>query len=475
VPEAVALEMVIGDLADALHAERLPREVLAPVPAALGTRHALPGLLLREMGGGVAATLAQLLVPGQAGVFSSAYWGHPAYRMPPEANLLLVAHYLEALKAQREIARVHAVFGGRNPHPSYVVGGVTCSLGGQGENAIGMEQLDQVRRIVKSQREVVERMYVPDVLAVASHYPEWTRHGGGLGNYLSYGDLPAAGDLSVPGSFRIPRGAILGRDLGEVLEVDPTDPGQVQEAVDFSWYEYPAGVATLSPWEGVTAPSSTGPRPPIPRLDETKPYSSIKGPRWKGNAMEVGPLARMLVGHGLGRSGYREVVGEALGHLGAGPEALFSTIGRTVARALETRLCIAWMQDEIDNLVALVQTGQTATADTARWSPSTWPPEARGFGHVEAPRGALGHWVRIEDGRIANYQAVVPTTWNGSPRDRKGQHGAFEAALLGTPLSDPALPLEILRTIHSFDPCLACATHVHDAGGNEVGSVIVVR
>jgi hydrogenase large subunit len=273
----------------------------------------------------------------------------------------------------------------------------------------------------------------------------------------------------------MPRGAILGKDLSQVLPVDPTDTSQILEAIDHSWYQYPEGKTALNPWEGVTKPNYTGPKPPFQNLDEKKPYSFIKGPRWKGNAMEVGPLARMLIGYAAGRSEYKDVVGEALGRLRVGPEALFSTLGRTAARALETRLCAAWMQEEFDGLIAHIRAGQTATANTEKWNPSTWPAEARGFGHVEAPRGALGHWVRIKDGKIASYQAVVPTTWNGSPRDEKGQHGAFESSLLGTPMANPKLPLEILRTIHSFDPCLACATHVHDAAGNEVGSAIVVR
>jgi hydrogenase large subunit len=386
-----------------------------------------------------------------------------------------VAHYLEALKTQKEIVKIHTVFGGKNPHPNYVVGGMACSIDMNSDNAIGIDQLNMVGQIVKSHRDVVEKMYYPDVLAVASFYPEWTKLGGGLGNFMSYGDLPANGNITDLASFRMPRGAILGKDLSKLLPVDPTDTTQVLEAIDHSWYQYPPGTTALNPWDGVTKPNYTGPKPPFQNLDEKKPYSFIKGPRWKGNAMEVGPLARMLIGYAAGRSEYKDVVGEALGKLKVGPEALFSTIGRTAARVLETRLCAAWMQEEFDGLIAHIRAGQTSTANTTKWNPSTWPSEAKGFGHVEAPRGALGHWIRIKDGKIANYQAVVPTTWNGSPRDEKGQLGAFESSLLGTPMVNPKLPLEILRTIHSFDPCLACATHVHDAEGNEVGSAIVVR
>ena len=424
---------------------------------------------------GVAATLKRFVESGQLGIFANAYWGHPAYKMPPEANLMAVAHYLEALKTQKEIVKIHTVFGGKNPHPNYVVGGMACSIDMNSDNAIGIDQLNMVGQIVKSHRDVVEKMYYPDVLAVASFYPEWTKLGGGLGNFMSYGDLPANGNISDLASFRMPRGAILGKDLSKLLPVDPTDTTQVLEAIDHSWYQYPSGTTALNPWDGVTKPNYTGPKPPFQNLDEKKPYSFIKGPRWKGNAMEVGPLARMLIGYAAGRSEYKDVVGEALGKLKVGPEALFSTIGRTAARVLETRLCAAWMVEEFDGLIAHIRAGQTSTANTTKWNPSTWPSEAKGFGHVEAPRGALGHWIRIKDGKIANYQAVVPTTWNGSPRDEKGQLGAFESSLLGTPMVNPKLPLEILRTIHSFDPCLACATHVHDAEGNEVGSAIVVR
>jgi hydrogenase large subunit len=422
-----------------------------------------------------ATTLKRFVESGQLGIFANAYWGHPAYKMPPEANLMAVAHYLEALKVQKEIVKIHAVFGGKNPHPNYVVGGMACSIAMNSDNAIGMDQLNLVGQVIRAHRNVVEKMYYPDVLAVASFYPEWTKLGGGLGNFMAYGDLPAQGRIDDVASFRMPRGVILGKDLSKVLPMDPADATQVLEAVDHSWYQYPSGTTALNPWDGVTKPNYTGPKPPFQNLDENKPYSFVKGPRWKGNAMEVGPLARMLIGYASGRSEYKDVVGEALGRLKVGPEALFSTIGRTAARVLETRLCAAWLQEEFDGLLGHIKAGQTSTANTTRWNPSTWPAEAKGFGHVEAPRGALGHWIRIKDGKIANYQAVVPTTWNGSPRDAKGQLGAFESSLLGTPMANPKLPLEILRTIHSFDPCLACATHVHDAEGNEVGSAIVVR
>ncbi len=420
----------------------------------------------------VAGTLKRFVDSGQLGIFANAYWGHPAYKLPPEANLMAVAHYLEALRWQKEIVKIHTVFGGKNPHPNYLVGGMASTIDLQSDNAINVERLNLVRDLIDGAIQVVEQLYLPDLLAVASFYPEWTRYGGGLGNYLSYGDLPQAG-IGDPSRFRIPRGAILGKDLGKVLPVDPESPEQVREEIGHSWYEYPAGQDSLHPWDGVTVPKYTGPKPPYEQLDETRAYSWLKTPRWQGNAMEVGPLARMLIGYASGREDYRQVVGEALGALKLPPAALFSTLGRTAARGLETRLAVRWLKEEFDRLVANLKAGDSAVADTSKWEPHTWPKECKGFGFTEAPRGALGHWVHIRDGRIASYQIVVPSTWNASPRDAKGRHGAYEAALVGTPLADPKRPVEILRTIHSFDPCLACASHVIGPDGRVLSEVVV--
>jgi len=335
-----------------------------------------------------------------------------------------------------------------------------------------MERLNLVRGLIADAIRVVEQLYIPDLLAVASFYPEWTTIGGGLGNYLAYGDVPQNG-ISDTLKFRFPRGAILNKNLSQVLPVDPGDPAQVAEEIAHSWYSYPNGKTALHPFDGVTEPNYTGPKPPYKQLDETKAYSWLKSPRWKGNAMEVGPLARMLMGFASGRTEFKEVVTEALGKLKVGPEALFSTLGRTAARGLEARLCAHWLMEEFDHLVSNLKAGDSATADTRYWNPDTWKPESRGFGFTEAPRGALCHWVHIKDGKIANYQIVVPSTWNASPRDGKGQHGAYEAALIGTPMADPKRPVEILRTIHSFDPCLACASHVFGPDGEQLAEVVV--
>jgi len=420
----------------------------------------------------MAGTLKKFVDSGQLGIFQNAYWGHPAYKLPPEANLMAVAHYLEALKWQKELVKIHTVFGGKNPHPNYLVGGMASAISLQSDNAINMERLNLVSEKIDEALNIVENLYVPDLLAVASFYPEWTTYGGGLGNYMVYGDLPqnGIGDVS---KFRFPRGAILNKNLNEVLPVDPTDPSQVQEEIAHSWYKYPDGKTSLHPWDGVTEPNYTGPPAPYKQLDENGAYSWLKAPRWKGNAVEVGPLARMLVGFASGRADYKEVVTAALGKLKVGPAALFSTLGRTAARGLETQLGVHWLREEFNNLVANLKAGDESVADTRFWKPESWKAESKGFGFTEAPRGALCHWIQIKDAKIANYQIVVPSTWNASPKDGKGQHGAYEAALIGTPMADPKRPVEILRTIHSFDPCLACASHVIGPDGEKLAEVVV--
>jgi hydrogenase large subunit len=258
-----------------------------------------------------------------------------------------------------------------------------------------------------------------------------------------------------------------------VLPLDLNDPGQIQEHIAHSWYEYPEGTDSLHPSEGITTPKYDGPKPPYQHLDENKGYSWLKAPRWKGHAVEVGPLARMLVGYASGKTEFQDVVNEALGALKVGPAALFSTLGRTAARGLETRLGVHWLLDEYNQLINNLKFGDYAMANTDLWEPGSWPKECKGFGFTEAPRGSLGHWIHIKNEKIENYQAIVPSTWNASPKDGSGQPGAYEAALKGTPMADPEKPLEILRTIHSFDPCLACASHVIGPDGKKLAEVVV--
>ena len=405
--------------------------------------------------------LTKFVESGQLGIFANAYWGHPAYKLPPEANLMAVAHYLEALEWQKEIVKIHTIFGGKNPHPNYLVGGVPCPIHLDEANAINAERLAFVGQALQRGMEFVEQVYLPDVLAVAPYYLDWAAIGGGLENYLCYGDLPTNGFSDIS-SFKFPRGAILGRKLDEVHPVDPKDDTGVQEFIDHSWYEYSGGAAGLHPWKGETKLHYSGPKPPYQNLDVDQKYSWLKTPRWKGHAMEVGPLARMLVGYASGQSEIKDAVTETLAALKVPATALFSTLGRTAARAIETRLAARWGLEFYQQLIANIKAGDTRTFTKERWEPSTWPAEARGVGCSEAPRGALAHWLVIKDAKIANYQLVVPSTWNASPRDSKGQRSAYEAALIGTPVHDPQQPLEIIRTIHSFDPCLACAVHLYE-------------
>jgi len=417
--------------------------------------------------------LTRFVESGQLGIFANGYWGHPAYKLPPEANLMAVAHYLEALDWQKEIVKIHAVFGGKNPHPNYLVGGVPCSINLDEVSAINTERLNLVAKQIKRAIEIVEQLYLPDLMTIASFYLEWAGYGGGVPNYLAYGDLPTQG-YNQPDAFKFPGGAILGRNLAEVHEVDGSDKEQIKEYIAHSWYQYSGGDDQgLHPWRGETELNYTGPKPPYEHLDVENKYSWIKTPRWRDNPMEVGPLARLLVAYASGRTDVQEVVNEALGRLGAPVEALFSTLGRTAARGLETRLVVHWMQEFFDQLVANIKSGQTSTFSRERWDPSTWPETAEGVGLSEAPRGALAHWIRIENKKIDNYQLVVPTTWNGSPRDARGQRSAYEAALIGTPVADIEQPLEILRTVHSFDPCIACAVHLYDPDGKPIHQVRV--
>ncbi len=429
--------------------------------------------------------LKKFVESGQLGPFANGYWGNPAYKLPPEANLMAVTHYLEALDFQKEIVKIHTIFGGKNPHPNWLVGGVPCPINVNDVGAVGainMERLNQVRYIAERAREFHEQVYIPDLLAIGGFYKDWL-YGGGLSgkSMLSYGDIPRKANDTSAANLLLPRGAIINGDLSKIHSVDIKDPEQVQEFVTHSWYKYADETKGLHPWDGVTepnyalGPNHKGSKTRWEALDESAKYSWIKAPRWRGHAMEVGPLSRMVLGY-LQPKEYpwiRETIDGVLKKLDVPVTALFSTLGRTAARAIESLYCCDQQLAAIDQLVANIKAGDTATANVEKWEPSTWPKECKGAGFTEAPRGALGHWVKIRDGKIENYQCVVPTTWNGSPRDAKGQIGAFEASLMNTPLAKADQPLEILRTIHSFDPCLACSTHVMSPDGAELANVTV--
>ncbi|HVN35855.1 MAG TPA: nickel-dependent hydrogenase large subunit [Casimicrobiaceae bacterium] len=426
--------------------------------------------------------LKKFVESGQLGIFANAYWGNPAYKLPPEVNLLATTHYLEALDFQREVVKIQTIFGGKNPHPNWLVGGVPSPLNVDGTGAVGannMALLNMVGDIANRTATFIDEVYIPDLLAIAGYYKDWAKWGGGLSsqNLMAYGEFPEIPNDYSNNSLGLPSGVIIGGDLKNVMDVDLKDPGQIQEWVTHSWYKYTQEENGLHPFDGVTEPNFTlgpktkGTRTNIQEIDESAKYSWVKSPRWKGQPVEVGPLARYVIAYARGRKDIKEQVDGALKVLDVPVTALFSTLGRTAARGLECQWAAHRMVKYYNDLIANIKAGDLATANMDKWEPSSWPAECKGAGPCEAPRGALGHWIKIKNTRIDLYQAVVPTTWNAGPRDAKGQIGPYEAALLNTPMAKPEQPVEILRTIHSFDPCLACASHVISPEGEELVAV----
>jgi hydrogenase large subunit len=408
---------------------------------------------------------------GQLSIFANGYWGHPAYKLPPEVDLLAVAHYLEALDWQKDVVKIHTIFGGKNPHPNFVVGGVPLPIDMNSDVALNGHYLAVISDSIDKITQFVDQVYLPDLLAIAPYYLDYGSLGEGLGNFLTWGEYPDTNNQDTS-KFLVPRTLILNRDLNNVTEPDPKDMQSMQEFVTHSWYEYKGGdQAGLGPWVGETKFNYTGPQPPYDLLNVDQKYSWLKAPRWKETPVEVGPLARVLAMYAKGNAETKDLVNLVLKTLNVPIQAVFSTLGRTAARGIETKVFGDQMRGYYNDLVAEIKAGNTQTFNGDKWDPLTWPSSAQGFGYMEAPRGALGHWIVIRNGKIDNYQMVVPTTWNGSPRDNKDQAGAYEASLVGTKLAVADQPLEILRTIHSFDPCMACAIHMVDAAGNDLGEV----
>ncbi|HZW25639.1 MAG TPA: nickel-dependent hydrogenase large subunit [Gallionella sp.] len=423
---------------------------------------------------GVRQKLAGFIASGQLGLFGNAYWDHPAYKLPPEMNLMLFAHWLEAMQWQREVLRVHAVFGGRNPHPNFTIGGVPCAIHmspndagilmpSPGEEGLDQKGLDLVQGCITSMREFVSKVLRPDVLALASHYKDWFTRGEGLGNFLTYGEYPQNDNADISSNLFVPRGAIIGRNLSNIQPVNLNAQNEIQEFVSHSWYAYSGGKNTgLHPYQGETTLNYTGPQAKYQNLDENQPYSWVKAPRWKGRPMEVGPLARVLMMYAQDNAAVRTHVDRALRDLNLPFSSMYSTMGRMLAESIDTQVTADQLQVWFNQLTANIASGDFRTHNAAKFDPATWPATAQGVGFSEAPRGALGHWLTIDNTRIANYQCVVPTTWNAAPRDPSGNGGAYEKALEGHVLAVPNQPLEVLRTIHSFNPCMACAVHLLD-------------
>jgi len=415
--------------------------------------------------------ITKFVESGQLGIFANGYWGHPQMKLPPEVNLMAVAHYLEALEWQKEIVKVHTIFGGKNPHPNYLVGGMACAINTESPGGLNAERLAYVGKLLKEGKEFIEKVYIPDLLAIASFYKDWGGIGKGFGNYMAYGDFPTNGYADIS-SFKFPQGVILDRDLSKVYDVNHRNE-DIEEFVNNSWYDnYAEGPdAGKHPWEGETNINYSGPKPPYEHLDIDQKYSFIKTPRWRGKPMEVGPLARLLVGYARGNKEIVDIVNASLTHLDVPVDALFSTLGRTAARGIETQLVANWTMEFYDTLLQNIKNGDSRMANVTSFEPDSWPESCKGVGFCEAPRGALAHWIKIKDKKTENYQLVVPSTWNASPRDPKGQRSPYESTLLGTPVADPKLPLEIIRTIHSFDPCIACAVHLYDEHGKHLSQV----
>jgi hydrogenase large subunit len=416
---------------------------------------------------------------GQLGIFANGYWGHPAYTLSPEADLLLISHYLDALDWQRRFTRLFTMLGGKSPHlQCYCLGGmVTAPVWSgpvaplRGEHPSQVERdtppalsdagISDLQTLIVEARTFVEKVLMPDVTLLTGHYSDWAAIGRGPGNFLSFGEFPE-NDTTQP-SLLLPRGRLMDGDLADLLSVSPENIG---ETVVHSYYAYPEGDATyLAPAAGITDPGYAGPPSPVTTLQGSTKYSWLKAPRYAQQPMEVGPLARVLVAFASGNVEVQAGVSDAIETIGVGGDGMLGTLGRIAARAVEAQVLVNRLAVWLDRLTANMSGGDLSLANIAMWDPEAWPAEASGFSLGEGPRGAVGHWVTIGGRRISSYQIVDATTWNASPRDAIDRRGPLEEALVRTPVVDPRRPLEILRVAHAFDPCTACATHVYRAPG----------
>lgn len=424
-------------------------------------------------------TVQQVLDSGQLSIFTGGYWDHPDYRLPPEADLMCVAHYLDALEFQRSMIRINTVFGGKNPHPNFLVGGMACSIDPNSSESINQVQMDQIKTWIDEIIEFVNDCYYPDVLAIAGVYKDYFDIGATHPNYLAVGLAGSifAGD---PNKSRISSvhtaikpGVIMGGDISKVL---PFDPHKIEEFVSSAWYEYSVGDDKgLTPDKGETTVKYTGPEPPFEWLSDNEKYTWSKAPRYDGKPMQVGPVARMMLAYAQGYEPVKKLVDGAIETLGITPAQINSTMGRTFARAAEATVSAQLLLEDYNALVDNIKEGRIDVFDASKWEPSSWPAQCEGYAFVEVARGDLSHWVSIKDGKVERYQAVVPTTWLAGGRDANGVTGPYEESLMGTgthPLVDPKAPLEPMRTIHSYDPCMSCGVHILDPDGKLIGEAV---
>ena len=403
--------------------------------------------------------LGAFVQTGRLGIFSSGYWGHPAMQLPPEANLMAVAHYLKALEYQRTAAQAVAILGGKNPHIQNIcVGGVTTAINMENLATLNMERIAALRALMAESREFVHKVYYPDMLAIAAAYKEWFRYGKGVTTYLAVPELP---ENTTNSSFALPGGIIASGNPAAARPLTTHQDAKLIESITETtaraWYE---GSGSLHPWEGATTPQYTG-------FQENGKYSWCKAPRLEGRPVQVGPLAQLLAASAGGNQKATKLMGESCARIGVPTGSLHSTMGRLVARAIRAHLMADYSLEYLDKLVENVGKG-----DREYVNPTEIPTgEHRGVGFHEAPRGALSHWIVFKERKIRNYQVVVPSTWNASPRDDRGVAGPYEASLVGNPVAQADKPLELLRTIHSFDPCISCAVHTVTPEGDEIARV----
>jgi hydrogenase large subunit len=406
---------------------------------------------------------------GQLGIFMNGYWGHPAMHLSPDVNLLAFSHYIQALEYQRKALQVVGMLGGKTPHiQNLTVGGVSNAIDLDSAGALGMDRLEQIRILLEDVVRFINEVYFVDVCAVAAMYPEWFKIGGGVNNYLAVPDLP----LDSKGTtFDLPGGYIHNGDIAGMRPFKTAADKEFREGVteDVAHAYYQDGKRPLHPWKGETEPQFTG-------WNGDQKYSWVKAPRYNGEPAQVGPLSQVLVGFAQGHPltvKYAKLAIEkvqAVGNVQVEPAMLQSTLGRHAARAIRAAMLGELAQKHLQLLIDNIAKGDYAVFN----QPEFPNHEVEGVGTHEAPRGTLSHWIVIDDAKIKNYQAVVPSTWNASPRDAKGAHGPYEASLLRTPLARPEEPLEVIRTIHSFDPCMACACHAFDPEGRDIAKVKVL-
>ena len=486
-----------------LNAYRLPLKV----PSEIRTEaypHDFPAATAQYFSA-VQTKVKAIVDSGQLGIFAAQWWDHPDYKLlPPEFHLLAVAHYLEMLDKQREMVTPHVVFGGKNPHPHYVVGGVPCAISLNDGNApVNTARLAIVDRAINFSRVLINNYYLPDLIAIGNIYVRAGKvDGGGLSKtrVMAFGDYPLDGYKGTAdggGYFNnllIRSNGVVenfGQGLAnaqffELKAEDLKDNSTISEGVEHAWYEYPEH-KDLHPWEGITKPNYTGPKTGTPTMWETLneggKYSWLKTPKWRGKVCEVGPLANYIIIYTKSAKGLLpnptwaekmmlDQIAAVSSVLGVPAETWLTTmVGRTACRCLAAQVAAEINRFFFDKLIENLKTGDTTTMNNEKWLPETWPKECMGVGLYEAPRGALSHWVVIKDGKIDNYQCLVPTTWNACPRDDTAGHGAYELAMMDTHVQDSNKPLEIAKVVRSFDPCMACATHMYNAKGEEINVI----